>query len=63
MSVVGLSGSGKTRLIFKMLASPTTFKPTRKILLLLQRVPTTIQRNARQDRIYRIPTVLRVLND
>ena len=28
MSVVGPSGSGKSRLIFKMLASPTTFKPT-----------------------------------
>ena len=28
MSVVGPSGSSKTRLIFKMLASPTTFKPT-----------------------------------
>ena len=28
MSVVGLSGFGKTRLISKMLASPTTFKPT-----------------------------------
>ena len=27
MSVVGPSGSGNTRLIFKMLASPTTFKP------------------------------------
>ena len=28
MSVVGPSDSGKTQLIFKMLASPTTFKPT-----------------------------------
>ena len=28
MSVVGPNGSGKTRPIFKMLASPTTFKPT-----------------------------------
>ena len=27
-SVVGPSSSGKTQLIFKMLASPTTFKPT-----------------------------------
>ena len=63
MSVVGPSGSGKTRLICKIFASPTTFKPSRKNLLLFQRVPTTVQRNASQDRRYRIPNMLRNWNE
>ena len=46
MALVGPGGSGKTRLIYSMLASPTTFyPPIEKTFLLLQGISTAFPRN------------------
>ena len=49
MSVVGPSGSSKNPLIFKIIAIPTTLDTMLEILLLLQKLLTTVQKTARQD--------------